>query len=398
MAKKVVIDPGHGGVDGGTSANGILEKEYTLKISKYMYDRFKELGIPVSITRTEDVNLDSNERPKKIQSFYGNGSDVLVISNHINAGGGDGAEIIYSLRNSNALSKKIATEFENVGQNVRKYYQRRLPSNPSKDYYYVLRDTPNNESIIVEYGFADSTGDDVEQLKNNWKTLTEAVVKAVAEYLGVKYTPVSLDGYYIVKSGDSLWSISKKYGISVDELKAENNLKSNTLSIGQYLKIPTISNNEEGIEYYVVKSGDTLWSIARNNNTTVDNIKTLNNLKNNTLTVGQRLIIRNTTSSTPSSGNYYTVVKGDSLYKIANKYNTTVDKLKTLNNLKSNTLSIGQKLLLPTSTTNDIYIVKKGDSLYKIANNYNTTVSKLKSTNNLKSDTLSIGQQLVIPK
>ncbi len=398
MAKKVVIDPGHGGVDGGTSANGILEKEYTLKISKYMYDRFKELGIPVSITRTEDVNLDSNERPKKIQSFYGNGSDVLVISNHINAGGGDGAEIIYSLRNSNALSKKIATEFENVGQNVRKYYQRRLPSNPSKDYYYVLRDTPNNESIIVEYGFADSTGDDVEQLKNNWKTLTEAVVKAVAEYLGVKYTPVSLDGYYIVKSGDSLWSISKKYGINVDELKTENNLKSNTLSIGQYLKIPTISNNEEGIEYYVVKSGDTLWSIARNNNTTVDNIKTLNNLKNNTLTVGQRLIIRNTTSSIPSDGNYYTVVKGDSLYKIANKYNTTVDKLKTLNNLKSNTLSIGQKLLLPTSTTNNIYIVKKGDSLYKIANNYNTTVSKLKSANNLKSDTLSIGQQLVIPK
>ena len=92
--------------------------------------------------------------------------------------GGDGAEIIYSLRNSNALSKKIATEFENVGQNVRKYYQRRLPSNPSKDYYYVLRDTPNNESIIVEYGFADSVGDDVKQLKNNWKTLTEAVVKA----------------------------------------------------------------------------------------------------------------------------------------------------------------------------------------------------------------------------
>ena len=55
----------------------------------------------------------------------------------------------------------------------------------------------------------------------------------MAEYLGVKYTPVSLDGYYIVKSGDSLWNISKKYGISVDELKAENNLKSNTLSIGQ---------------------------------------------------------------------------------------------------------------------------------------------------------------------
>lgn len=170
-----------------------------------MYNRFKELGIPVSITRTTDINLDSNERPKKIQSFYGTGSDVLVISNHINAGAGDGAEIIYSLRNSNALSKKIAEEFEKVGQNVRKYYQRRLPSNPSKDYYYVLRDTPNNQSIIVEYGFADSTGDDVNLLKNNWQELTEAVVKGVASYLGVKYTPPLTEDYYIVKSGDTLF-------------------------------------------------------------------------------------------------------------------------------------------------------------------------------------------------
>ena len=95
---------------------------------------------------------------------------------------------------------------------------------------------------------------------------------------------------------------------------------------------------------------------------------------------------------------YYIVKSGDSLWSISKKYGISVDELKTENNLKSNTLSIGQKLLLPTSTTNNIYIVKKGDSLYKIANNYNTTVSKLKSANNLKSDTLSIGQQLIIPK
>ena len=87
----------------------------------------------------------------------------------LNLWGGDGAEVIYALRNNSVLSSKIAKELENAGQNVRKYYQRRLPSNPAKDYYYILRDTPNNETIIVEYGFADSTGDDVEQLKNNWE-------------------------------------------------------------------------------------------------------------------------------------------------------------------------------------------------------------------------------------
>lgn len=89
MAKKIVIDPGHGGEDPGTSANGIVEKDYTLKISQYMADRLNELGIENAITRDSDVTLDSNNRPKKAQSFYGTGNDVIVVSNHINAGGQD---------------------------------------------------------------------------------------------------------------------------------------------------------------------------------------------------------------------------------------------------------------------------------------------------------------------
>ena len=85
--KKVVIDAGHGGSDPGTIANDITEKDYTLKISKYIYDRLKDLGIDASITRDGDTTLGPNDRPKKVQSFYGNGSDVVVVSNHINAGG-----------------------------------------------------------------------------------------------------------------------------------------------------------------------------------------------------------------------------------------------------------------------------------------------------------------------
>ena len=66
MAKKVVIDPGHGGEDPGTSANGIVEKDYTLKISEYMADRLSELGIPNALTRDSDVTLDSTNRPKML--------------------------------------------------------------------------------------------------------------------------------------------------------------------------------------------------------------------------------------------------------------------------------------------------------------------------------------------
>lgn len=334
MAKKVVIDSGHGGVDGGSSGNGILEKEYTLKIGNYIKKRLDELGIENAMTRTSDELLDQSTRPKKAQSFFGKGNDVIVLSNHLNAGGGDGAEIIYALRNTDALSKLIAKELESSGQNVRKYYQRRLPSNPSKDYYYLLRDTPNNETLIVEYGFLDSTGDDVNLIKNNWEDLAEAVVKALANYIGVPYSLNEESDYYVVKKGDSLWSIAKKYNMTVDELKLINNLKSNLLSIGQRLKIKESNDNQN---IYIVKKGDTLYKIANMYGTTVDNLKALNNLKSNNLSIGQKLIV-------PSKNKIYIVQKGDSLWSIARKYDTTVDSIKRNNNLSTNVLQIGQKL------------------------------------------------------
>lgn len=393
--KKVVLDSGHGGEDPGTIANGITEKDYTLKISEYIHNRLDEMGVPNQMTRTSDITLTPSERPKKVQSFYGNGSDVIVVSNHINAGSGDGAEIIYALRNNDTFARKIANEFENAGQNVRKYYQRRLPSNPAKDYYYIMRDTPNNETVIVEYGFADSTGDDISQLKNNWEKLAEAVTKAIVEYAGGEYVAPIDSNYYTVKSGDSLWSISKKFGITVDELKNANNLSSNLLSVGQNLIIPGKEAQATSDEY-VVKKGDTLYSIARKYNTSVDNLKSINNITTDSLAIGQ-IIKLPSTSSTASDT--YIVKKGDSLYSIARTYNTSVDKLKEINNLTSNALAIGQVLKLPSSNASEnvVYTVKKGDSLYSIAREYGTTVDAIKKLNNITSNTLSIGQKLLLP-
>ena len=85
---KIVIDAGHGGDDPGASGNGIIEKDLTLKISQYMYDRFKDLGIPVKMTRTTDETISPTERVKRVLDAYGNSNDVIVITNHINAGGG----------------------------------------------------------------------------------------------------------------------------------------------------------------------------------------------------------------------------------------------------------------------------------------------------------------------
>lgn len=81
-------DTCHGGQDSGASGNEIIEKEYTLKISEYIYNRLKELGVDVKMTRTTDETINPTERVKRILDAFGNSSDVIVVSNHINAGGG----------------------------------------------------------------------------------------------------------------------------------------------------------------------------------------------------------------------------------------------------------------------------------------------------------------------
>ena len=400
--RKVIIDPGHGGTDSGATGNNLLEKDYNLLISKYMYDRFKELGVPVAITRDSDTTLSPTDRVNTILNKFGNSSDVILISNHVNSGGGEGAEVVYALRNKDTLARRILENIGAAGQETRKYYQRRLPSDTSKDYYFIHRNTGNLEPLIVEYGFIDNTKD-VEFLKENYKELAEAVISAVANYIGVPYTPPEglITNTYIVQKGDSLYSIANKLGTTVSELKKENNLTSNTLQIGQILRIPTkeIYEGEENV--YIVQKGDTLYSVAMANNTTVDELKKANNLTSNILSTGQLLKIPS--ALLPEST--YTVKKGDSLYSIANKYNTTVEELKRINNLTSNALSIGQVLKLPSDKPNKIeqekntitYTVQKGDSLYSIARKYSTTIDKIKDLNNLTTNLLSIGQVLLIP-
>lgn len=200
---------------------------------------------------------------------------------------------------------------------------------------------------------------------------------------------------YTVQRGDTLYGISKQFGVSVSEIKRLNNLTSDSITVGDVLQIPTTGNTT-----YTVQRGDSLYSIARLYNTTVDAIKQFNGLTSDLLSIGMVLQIPALDGNDSSGYVNYTVKKGDSLYSIAKSFDTTVSEIMSFNNLSSTVLSIGQVLKIPTMETDQnygVYLVQKGDTLYSIANQYGITVSELKALNHLTSDQLSIGMMLKVP-
>lgn len=152
---------------------------------------------------------------------------------------------------------------------------------------------------------------------------------------------------YYVQPGDSLYKIAARFGTSVTALQQNNGLKSTVLYPGQALKI-TSSGAASGSGWvYTVKSGDTLYLLAKKYGTTVASLKSANNLSSDYLWIGQRLTIPSGTTS--ASGTTYLVQPGDSLYLIAKKYGTTIDALKKANGLSGSYLWVGQTLKIPTS-------------------------------------------------
>lgn len=201
---------------------------------------------------------------------------------------------------------------------------------------------------------------------------------------------------HTVKSGEYLYLIAERYGITVAQLKQWNNLTSNYIYSGDQLKVsagtattkpgdtnttkPT-DNTQTTNSYYTVRPGDYLWKIANQHGITVAQLKTWNNLTSNYIYSGDRFIVSKTTTTptqpekpveskpetpkepdkpstsqpTPSTPTptYYTVKSGDYLWKIATQYGITVNQLKSWNKLTSNYIYSGDKLAVtdPTKVT-----------------------------------------------
>lgn len=175
---------------------------------------------------------------------------------------------------------------------------------------------------------------------------------------------------HVVVKGDSLWSIAKKHGITTDELAAANQLsKAATLRLGQKLKVPAKaaaaapSAATDAANTYEVKSGDTLGSIARKQGTTVAALRTANNLSNDNLRVGQKLVVPGnaaplspssapapkSSAAAPAAGSgTYEVKPGDTLGAIAQRHGVKQGDLAVLNNITDpKKLRVGQTLRLP---------------------------------------------------
>ena len=290
---------------------------------------------------------------------------------------------------------------------TRRYYQRRLPENPLQDYYFIIRDTDPAQSLLLEYGFIDNPNDQ-QKLQNDLLNYVEGVVRAVANYGGYNYIPPEgQEGeYYTVKKGDSLYSIAKQFGLTVQQLRDLNQLTTDVLQIGQTLRVKPLDTSppsQEG-QTYTVKSGDSLWSIARDFNITVQELKAANNLTSDILQIGQILVIPSNYQPPSITTQDYIVQRGDSLWTIAREFNTTVNELRSINNLTSDILQIGQILKVPSReeepmppATPSTYTVQRGDSLWSIAKTFGVSVDDIKTANNLTTNLLQIGQVLIIP-
>ena len=355
--KGVIINPSHGGNDFGITSNDVYEKDLSLKASKYMYNRLEELGIPVVLTRNDDITLSPNERLDIIKNTLGDEEGILVITNALNSGGEEGADVIYSIKQKDPLlADTILDQIENEGQIVRGAYTRTLPSDRSKDASFLLRNIDNATPIIIEYGFLDNPTDR-NRLQRELLDYTEGAIRGIALYYGIPYKEpeeLTLDTY-VVKKGDSLYSIAKQFNTTIGALKAINELTGNILQPGQILRLPnfvTFNTDPNDIIIYKISKGDSLYSIAKKFGVSVNDIINYNQLANTLLSVNQQLLIpvNKVVESGKDPHINYVIKKGDTLSGIAKKYNTTWKKIyndnKNIIGNNPNIIKIGQKLLI----------------------------------------------------
>jgi len=225
----------------------------------------------------------------------------------------------------------------------------------------------------------------------------------------------NVDDYikYTIQRGDTLSEIAQRYNTTVNELVRLNNIQNpNMIYANETLLIPTKNNSistgsdDKNNTIYIVQRGDTLYSIAKRFNTTVQNIVNNNGISNpNLIYPGQRLIIAKSTANIQTKYMSYRIKRGDTLWGIANKYNTTVKEIAYINGIRNvNRIYINQVIRIPVNITigeydcgHSIYTVRRGDTLSTIAKRFGKTINEIAELNGIKNvNYIYVGQKLRI--
>jgi len=253
------------------------------------------------------------------------------------------------------------------------------------------------------------------------KTILKSFIIFGITSLVIAGTAMAQTTTHTVKKGETLFSIAKEYNVNVQQLKEWNNLQSNNLELGQSLVIK--KNTPENAIQHTVEAQETLFSISKQYNVSIAEIKSWNNLSSNNLDIGQSLTIypSEDTSKEQSivvdketqQNTYYTVKSGDSLYKIAQQHDMTVNELKELNDLSSNTIRIGQRLTVrggntpPPSVAESmesspqgkyvVYTVPNNSTLQQLLNKFRMDEQEFRALNpSVNDNRLTSGQKVTM--
>ncbi|MBC7255517.1 MAG: LysM peptidoglycan-binding domain-containing protein [Chloroflexi bacterium] len=227
--------------------------------------------------------------------------------------------------------------------------------------------------------------------------------------------PVSQPFQYVVQKGDTLYSLAKRYGTTVQAIMQINGMMSSALREGETIWIPASGQAPPEPMVHIVQPGETLYSLARMYNTTVWAIMAINNLKAPVIWAYRALFIPSSAQPGPI---IHIVQPGETLYSIAQHYAISLPMLMLANHLSTYTVRVYQRLIIPPQgwqgwpplsvwtgpipnepapCSHGIYIVKAGDTLYSIARRYGVTVSDVMAANHLTSATIYVGAKLCIP-